>query len=54
MGVMLAGLGGKEYPLPSYYEMTNHTDEAQDDARSGAEIITGLIDRLRGEGNDGT
>ena len=53
IGKITAGLGGAEYPMPSYIELV-HPEMISTDDRSGTEIVEGIMNRLRGEGSDGS
>lgn len=54
IGQIAAGLGGAEYPMPSYIEMMHPEYGAKRDDRSGEDIVRDMIHRLRGEGSDGS
>lgn len=45
IGNLVSSLGGNEYPMPTYYDLTNGKPEPEDE-RSGIEIVNSLIDRL--------
>lgn len=51
IGKLTAGMGGNEYPLPSYYELLHKHDQPVD-IRSGQEIVDDLIARLGKEGTN--
>lgn len=53
IGKIASGLGGGEYPLPTYYELLHKDTKAVDD-RSGEEIVSDLVARLGKEGNNAT
>ena len=44
IGKITAGMGGNEYPLPTYHDLTGEKPEKDD--RSGQEILDDLIARL--------
>lgn len=51
VGKMICGYGGNEYPMPSWYDLT-HSDDNNDDNRTGTDIVNDMITRLRGEEQD--
>ena len=48
LGTIVSKFGGADYPMPTFTELM-HPESAQEDDRSGTEIIGDLIKSLRGE-----
>ena len=48
IGKIASGFAGAEYPLPTYHELLNNKED-QKDERSGEQIVSDLIARLRKE-----
>ena len=52
LGTIMSKFGGVDYPMPTYNELT-HPETVQEDTRTGTDIVSDLIKRLRGEEQDG-